>query len=597
MRRIYFKPQIYITVAVFAAVFGVFAIYLSQAGVSPTQVTFENGSTSPCTGGINTTAGNSAFTPTTEKAYEGTYSAKASYTGGGQNAYARCVISTSWKTGDEVWYGGAFFLPTGFTQAMQNQVDLMRWDNYSLNDASQDWGGLIIQNSDKKARLKRFNVNNDYVDLSTPFTFPENRWVWVEVKQKLSPADSQETLNEVWIDGVLQSSSKMANTYYQSGNTGPGRDITRIRYGLVAIGEGSQTNPLSLWVDRATISTSKVGPVGTSSPTCSAKPGDINNDNAVDIFDLSMLLSAYGQTTTACADVNRDGKVDIFDLSILLSGYGKVGGGGTSTCPLPAYPDANCTGVPTGTTLTSYSGPLVITTPNTVIDGKTINGKVEVQASGVVIKNSVIHGGVYSDDQLMYGKVGVVVEDSEIDCGGTVGSHGVGEANFTLRRVEITQCENGIDANQNILIEDSYIHNLSHNGSDPHEDGIQLGAGFWNGTSAYISNGLRNITVRHNTIFGMGNPNDSVFGTSAWIGGPVGADGILLENNLLAGGAYTVYCSRQGENPTSYRLINNHFTTRFKSTVGSFGVSSDCANDYQSGNVIHETGQPIILGD
>lgn len=326
-------------------------------------------------------------------------------------------------------------------------------------------------------------------------------------------------------------------------------------------------------------------------------PGDTNDDNVVNISDISNVLKYYG-TTTATADVNQDGMINIQDIGFILSNYGKIYTPPTTGgCPPPAYPDASCTGVPTGTSLTTYTGPMVITTPNTVISGKTINGKIEVQASGVTIKNSVIHGGVYSDDQAMYGKVGLLVEDSEIDCGGAPGSHGVSEANFTLRRVEITQCDNGLDANQNILIEDSYIHNLSHNGSDPHEDGIQLGQGFWNGTNAYISNGLRNIVVRHNTIFGMGNPNDSVFGTSAWIGGPVGADGILLENNLLAGGAYTVYCSRQGENPTSYRLINNHFTTRFKSTVGYYGISSDCANDQQSGNVIHETGQPITLGD
>ncbi len=263
---------------------------------------------------------------------------------------------------------------------------------------------------------------------------------------------------------------------------------------------------------------------------------------------------------------------------------------------MPKYPDASCTGVPPGTALTTYSGPLDITVPNTIISGKIINGEINVMAGGVVIKNSIVHGGVYSDDKLMHGKVGVVVEDSEIDCGGRIGSSGVGEANFTLRRVEITQCENGIDANQNILIEDSYIHDLSHNGADPHEDGIQLGQGFWDG-AGFVSNGLRNIIVRHTTIFGMGDPSDTSFGTSAWIGGAIGADGILLESNLLAGGAYTIYCARQGENPTSYKIINNHFTTRFKSTVGYYGISADCANEFQSGNVIHETGQPLTLGD
>jgi hypothetical protein len=62
-----------------------------------------------------------------------------------------------------------------------------------------------------------------------------------------------------------------------------------------------------------------------------AKTGDINNDNSVNITDLSLLLSSFGQTTTQCVtnsafkcDLSSpgDGTVNIFDLSILLSHYG-----------------------------------------------------------------------------------------------------------------------------------------------------------------------------------------------------------------------------------------------------------------------------------
>jgi hypothetical protein len=48
------------------------------------------------------------------------------------------------------------------------------------------------------------------------------------------------------------------------------------------------------------------------------KVGDLNCDNKVDIFDLSILLTRWG-TTDATADLNKNGSVDIFDLSILLS--------------------------------------------------------------------------------------------------------------------------------------------------------------------------------------------------------------------------------------------------------------------------------------
>ncbi len=54
-----------------------------------------------------------------------------------------------------------------------------------------------------------------------------------------------------------------------------------------------------------------------------AKTGDLNNDGQVNIFDLSILLSNYGQTGTASqGDLNGDGTIGVFDLSILLSNYG-----------------------------------------------------------------------------------------------------------------------------------------------------------------------------------------------------------------------------------------------------------------------------------
>jgi hypothetical protein len=52
-------------------------------------------------------------------------------------------------------------------------------------------------------------------------------------------------------------------------------------------------------------------------------PGDLNNDNIVNISDLSILLSSYG-TNNANADINSDGIVGINDLSILLSNYRKT---------------------------------------------------------------------------------------------------------------------------------------------------------------------------------------------------------------------------------------------------------------------------------
>ena len=61
-------------------------------------------------------------------------------------------------------------------------------------------------------------------------------------------------------------------------------------------------------------------------------PGDLNNDNTVNVTDLSILLSNYG-TSNSTADINSDGTVNILDLSALLSHYGESYSVGSSTIP------------------------------------------------------------------------------------------------------------------------------------------------------------------------------------------------------------------------------------------------------------------------
>ena len=53
-------------------------------------------------------------------------------------------------------------------------------------------------------------------------------------------------------------------------------------------------------------------------------PGDANDDEHVDVFDLSVLASEWGQTgNKLSADFNHDKTVNVFDLSIMASNWGK----------------------------------------------------------------------------------------------------------------------------------------------------------------------------------------------------------------------------------------------------------------------------------
>jgi hypothetical protein len=186
------------------------------------------------------------------RAYAGATALRATFAGGSGNAYARGVRRVRWRTGDDVWYGAAFYLPAGFIASMQGEVALMRWDNWpTYGTAGADVGGLVIWGRDGRARLKTGTYRTEST-LVGPFDLPESRWFWVEVHQRFAAEDGQ-ALTEVYLDGRRVGDSTRANM--------TGRTIERLRTGLVAIEAGHQTNPLTLWFDRAAIGRSELGPL------------------------------------------------------------------------------------------------------------------------------------------------------------------------------------------------------------------------------------------------------------------------------------------------------------------------------------------------
>ncbi|MGE4427024.1 MAG: hypothetical protein AB7G37_11285 [Solirubrobacteraceae bacterium] len=206
------------------------------------------------------------------RTYEGAGAAHARYGGGGANGYQRGVMNVGWSEGDDVHYGAAFFLPSGFSAKNQSQTDLLRWDTYGAG-STVDYGGIGML-GDGRAHLYRMagyvpgssgGGSGFDADLSPSFALPEGRWFWLEVHQRLSSASGR-AVNEVRIDGRLVSSSTAANTY--------GGGITRLRVGLVSIGEGKQTNPLELWFDRAMVRRSPIGALGAApAPPSEPSPG------------------------------------------------------------------------------------------------------------------------------------------------------------------------------------------------------------------------------------------------------------------------------------------------------------------------------------
>lgn len=295
-------------------------------------------------------------------------------------------------------------------------------------------------------------------------------------------------------------------------------------------------------------------------------------------------------------------------LAAIVAAWVAIGVGGPSTslstCPLPAYPDATCTGIPEGTTLTPVVGNLDVNTAGATVDAQDVAGCIIVHQPGVTIKNSraqCVKMGDPGDPSQDPDNERATVQDSEIDCkvgeGGTSGVTGIFYQNVNIYRTDIQGCDNGVDAYQHVTLQDSYIHDLSQctipgcPGPDQaHTDGIQSSDG-------------SDVTIEHNTIYAFTPPcqlgNEGLCnGTSAIninndSGGPVSTD-VLIKNNLLAGGAYSMYCPIVA--PDNYQLVRNHFSTTYSPVVGEFGLSTACADETQISNVIHETGALVELG-
>lgn len=152
---------------------------------------------------------------------------------------------------------------------------------------------------------------------------------------------------------------------------------------------------------------------------------------------------------------------------------------GPQACPAyPAFPDAACTGVPAGVTLTSYTGPCTITTANTVIDSKLVNCQLRPMAAGIVIRNSRIVGGVYGATGRNAPSFTVTDSDLIAPQVNQTEANGLGEANFTAIRVDVTGGNRGVYCRFNCVLRDSWVHgtNIASN-SAAHASAVRQSQG------------------------------------------------------------------------------------------------------------------------
>jgi hypothetical protein len=238
------------------------------------------------------------------------------------------------------------------------------------------------------------------------------------------------------------------------------------------------------------------------------------------------------------------------------------------------YPDAASAGA--HGTLAAYTGPTTINTAGLVIHDVSIMSCIVVNAPNVTFRNVrfaadcpyVIDTGVKRGGNDAYDVGTTTFDHVTVICTGNSGT-AIGEARITALNVDISLCENGFDLDNIITVQDSYIHDLLLN-DVAHADGIQVWAG------------ANNVVLRHNTFLVQGD-------TSAFITG--GTDpGLIITDNLLDGGAYTIYCA----NGTG-QLTNNRFGPIGPNHTAPWGHTTDCLNMTRSGNIEDTTGLPALI--
>jgi hypothetical protein len=210
----------------------------------------------------------------------------------------------------------------------------------------------------------------------------------------------------------------------------------------------------------------------------------------------------------------------------------------TTTSTLVGFPDANSTGVRDGVTLRQV-GNMTVTTPGAIISGLEIHGTLRIEADNVTVRDcKIVNEGGWHGILIPDGNTGAVVEFCDI-IGPVNGISGTG----TFRSNDFSSNDNGINVYGPSLIVDNYIHDMS-GGADAHYDGIEI-------------NGGGGTTIRHNTII-----NDHDQTSAVMINNDFGAvPGIIIDNNYLAGGGYTIYSDGRFSSTdliTGVQITNNY---------------------------------------
>jgi len=268
------------------------------------------------------------------------------------------------------------------------------------------------------------------------------------------------------------------------------------------------------------------------------------------------------------------------------------------------YPDATNTGVPAGTALRSVPGQvtsgagwhydsrgwIAIDGNGAVLDSISTTASIDVTASNVTIKNSRITVPGESWGIATRHTTNVTIQNNEISGPAKTGSSrlmvGIKDiygdsSGLKVVGNDIWHTSTGVQIESG-LIADNYIHDLGFTSGD-----------HVNGTTS--NGGSVLLTIRHNTIFNEYQQTDAIslfqdFGAQA---------NRRIENNLIAGGGYTLYA---GANPgktataTNIAVIGNRFARTYFAGSGYYGPATaytSTGGNTWTGNIWDDTGKAV----
>lgn len=249
-------------------------------------------------------------------------------------------------------------------------------------------------------------------------------------------------------------------------------------------------------------------------------------------------------------------------------------------------PSTATTGVPKGTALQRIDGDRTYTKAGQVIENVDIHGYVTIKAKNVVIRNAIIRGGAARCNAAVVNVASgsLAMERSEIaPAHPNACLDGIWASNATLRRLNVHGVVDGVKAGSNVLLEDSYIHDLSWYASDPnqgggptHNDDVQTLSG-------------SHVTLRRNVLVALPKGNAAYQVTQDF--GPV--SDLHIEHNWLDGGGCTLNFAHKVESSlTGISVIGNRFG-RHSTFQCPILVSTKTTLTANSGNVWDDTGKPI----